>query len=278
VFEGASLRFEPRDVVIDFRSRGLEPPAVATEPEHELTSGWQDPTEKGVESVGNRSVLTLRLPVGGQRTLFLQCRADRDRRPPPELEVVVNGSDCGSVRLSRTISVHRLELPEGLVTAGENRIVLHVQARGGSGRPSSGRSVLVRRVVLAEETDAEFGPVVSLRPAYFNRNNETVVIQGPGRLLVQLDAPEAGSSLTFDYRFREPRIDTRCPVGVGRWFADRGAIDTIGEGVLTADSTRNREFWIYLGHHVGPSVLWIEADRQAAAAGLMVSKPRFTVE
>ncbi len=275
LIDHATVTFEPRSWLIDLR----EPPGVAggvtVEPIHELTAGWGEPSPDGVWSIGERPVLTLRLPAGGQRTLWLQGRPDREGGPLA-MRVAVNGVDCGEHLLQPGLGRYRFELPAGLVADGGNRIELELESRERAGAPAPGRSFELRRMVLADETGAGFDRVAFRRPAHLHSDSDSVVILAAGRLVVRFDAPYMGSWLGFGYRLRKPVRDGACRVVVARWFPEIGAADIIARESLDEELAEGGRYRVPLGPHLGPSVLWIDVDRAAADAELVLSGLRLT--
>jgi hypothetical protein len=262
----AELRFETRDWQIDLWTRPARHDNLAVPPVYHLERGWGQPGEKGVWSSGHETSLTVRLPEGGQRSLFLQCRPDRRGRRQPFLGVTVNDVDCGVVKLQRKLAVYRLDVPEGVLRPGPNEFEMSLSKGRNGNRPATGRTVLMRRLVLAESSDADFGEVLSRRPVKLDREAGTVSIKSPGRLLILFDVPAPASLVVFRYRFLKPVSGARCRVVVGRWYDDREAFDIIGTGELSISRSRKGSFRAKFGNHTGPSIVRITVDEGAAAS------------
>jgi hypothetical protein len=272
----AELRFEPQDRLVDLRDRNEAVVGVPVDPVHELAEGWDAATRDGVASLAERAVLTLRLPAGGHRTLFLQGHRDRNQPARVRLLVEVNGVECGLFLLERRYRLYRLELPEGLVTAGSNRIELSLLRKRGERQLAIGRSLVLRRLALAMGTDADFKAIMRQRSPKLDLDSSTLTIRTPGRLVFRFDVPTAGSFLSFDYRIRSMRAETEFRVGLGRWFVDLAAADLMNDKRLSIIGGETRRQFFYMGHHVGPSVLWFDTSREAADAQIEILDPRLT--
>lgn len=266
LLEHAQLSFETRDWQIDLWTRPARPDVMVTSPVYHLGQGWSQPGEKGVWSSGHDASLEVRLPEGGQRSLFLQCRPNKRGQRLPFLEVTVNGVDCGAVELERKLTVYRIDVPEGVLRPGPNELAISLRKGRQGNRSAIGRTLLMRRLVFAESCGADFDEIVSRRPIKLNREAGKVSIKSPGRLLLIFDVPAPASSLVFRYRFLKPVADASCRVVVGRWYDDRGALDIIGTEDLSISRSRKGRFRENFGNHTGPSVVRFTADGGAAEA------------
>jgi hypothetical protein len=274
LFDDGVLRFEGRDLEIDLRAGRTVGDDEPVMPDFSLGEEWSPPGDSGVWTLGDRASLDIRLMNGGQRSLMLQCRPDRHREPPPILVVTANGVDCGSVPLTRELSVVRLALPEGAIGSGGNRFELELRSALQPTRPASKRTLLVRRLVLAEATDADFDEIIARRSPVLKASDDTVRVQAPGTLSLEFTAPRPGDIVEFSCGFRRSVSGASCDVVVGRWFPDRNALDVVGAARVSSDRARRRAYRITLGNHSGPSLLRIVVDAHGAEAGLELQSPR----
>jgi hypothetical protein len=213
------------------------------------------------------------LPRGGHRTLFLHCRPDRNQVPPPLLTVVANGVLCGSVRLERAMTMHRIDLPPGAVKPGMNVVDIVLEENREQGG-ATGRTLLIRRLAIARRADAVFDDIHSTRPLRWFREEGSVVITQPGRLLVFFDVASPASSLEFHYRLRRRTEGVAFDVGVGRWYAELDTIDVVNRKRLTVAGKRTKRFRHAFGNHTGPVVVTVDVDDVGAGAGLEIVDPR----
>jgi hypothetical protein len=278
LLDGEGLLFEARDVVLDFgdRRRGSAP--VAIRAWHTLAAGWGPEGADGVWTAGSRSVLRLGVPAAGHRTLFVECKPNRDRGRPPGLGVVVNESRCGSIGLTRGMRVYRVGLPEGLVQTGINTVELTVVGDSREKQAGRPRTVLIRRLVLAENEQADFDQIVERPPVSLNRETGTLVIRRAGVLELPFEAPVTGGLVSFRYRFRKPQGDARCDLALGRKVGVRGGVEVFARRELVADLRRGGRFRVALGDHAGPTVLRLDVNRSAAAGELVLSSPRLLID
>jgi hypothetical protein len=274
LFDDGVLRFEGRDLEIDLRAGRTVDDDEPVMPDFSLGEEWSPPGDAGVWTLGYRASIDIRLMNGGQRGLMLQCRPDRRREPPPILAVTVNGVDCGSVQLTRDLSVVRLALPEGAIGSGDNRLELELRSALQPTRPASKRTLLVRRLVLAEGTDADFDEIIARRSPILKATDDTVRVQVPGTLSLEFTAPRPGDVVEFSCGFRRSVSGASCEVVVGRWFPDRNALDVVGTARVSSDRARRRAYRITLGNHSGSSLLRIVIDAHGARAGLELQSPR----
>jgi hypothetical protein len=276
LLDEAEVLFEPRDLVIDLRAGGGSAGDVLVEPIHELTEGWGEIMEDGPWTTGDRSVITLRLPRAGHRVLFIEARLDPPRGPPVLLRVTANGAECGLVQLRRMLHAERLVLPPGLLEVGANSLEFELVRRGRPSEPAPGRSFQLRRLLLVEQAEAEFRQIVTRRPVEIDSEQGLVVVRAPGRLVLRFDLPYAGSFLSFQYRSRARSMGAGPVVGVGRWFPNLAAVDTMATFTLAANHARFRNPYFYMGHHVGRSVLWFDVEPDTAEAALVIRNLRLT--
>jgi hypothetical protein len=274
VFASGELWFDPVNRLVDLRSEPASSGDVEVPPVHELVEGWGAAGPSGTWTDGPRAVLTMRLAVGGHRAILLQARAGPRKGPRAWLHVRVNRSRCRPVPLRRAVSVVRIEVPEGAIEPGENRFEFIVANDGTSGRPAPGRRLLVRRMVIAGEPDADFETAVFRRPVSLKRDRRTAVVRAPGRLWIRFDVPRPHSFLTVSCPFRgtPPGGDGRA--GVARWFGSPAATDTIDEAVIRISGPKDSKLKFYLGNQTGPTVLWVDAVGVAPGAELLVVEPR----
>ena len=274
---GGVLRFEPRDLEIDLRAGGWADDDAETA-DVRLGAEWSAPGASGAWTLGPRASLDIRLLHGGQRCLILQCRPDRRRDPPPILGVTVNAVECGSVQLTRSLAAVRLALPEGAIVPGDNRLELDLRSSLHPSRPASRRTLLVRRVVLGGTTDADLEEITARRSPPLRASEDAVVVRAPGVLSLEFEAPRPDGVVSFSCGFRGSVPGASCDVVVGRWFADRNALDVVGTARVSSDRGRNRRYRITLGNHSGPSMLRIIIDDLGADAGLELREPRLLAD
>jgi glycosidase len=276
LLEVAELRFEPRDRLVDFSGRDESSRGIPVEPVHELTEGWGDTNRVGMKTTGERATMTLRLPSGGHRTLFLQGHRDRDQPAGVRLLVELNGVECGLFVLERRLRVYRMQLPEGLVSAGENRIELTLLTRQDPRQPAAGRYLVLRRLALAMDPAGDLKTIMRQRSVKLEPQVARLTIRAPGRLLIRFDLPNAGSFLSFDYCASRQDRSARARVGVGRRYDDLQAVDIMAERRLNvADGEIHRQF-LFMGHHTGPSLLWFELVEADEGVELEVLDPRLS--
>ncbi len=272
------LRFEGRDLLIDLRAgRTTTVPAPAT-PSYRLGEVWSAPEDSGTWTLADRASLDFRVMTDGRRSLMLQCRPDRRRKPPPILRVTANGVDCDPVQLGRELSVVRVGLPEGAISPGDNHLELELRSSLQPVRPASGRTLLVRRLVLAEATDADFDEIVARRPPLVRTSKDAVRVHAPGTLFLEFDVPRPDAVVEFQCGYPRGVRGAACDVVVGRWFPDKNALDAVGRVRVTGDRRRSRSYRISLGNHSGPSLLRIIVDATSAEAGLELRSPRLVAD
>lgn len=272
------VRFEGRDLVVDLREGRTTGSGQPVEPSGGLGEGWGTPTNAGTWTLANRASLDIRVSGGGYRGLMLQCRPDRRRDPPPILHVSVNGVDCASARLERVLSVVRLELPEGAISSGDNRVQLELRSSLQTTQPASRRTLLVRRVVLSESADDDFERIAEGRAPVVKTASGGVRVREPGTLFLEFDAPRPDAVVAFNCRFRRAVSGASCDVVVGRWFPDKHALDVVGTARVSGDRPRRRDHRVALGNHSGPSVLRIRLDEASAEAELELRSARLEAD
>jgi hypothetical protein len=81
------LRFEGRDLLIDLRAGRTKADHAPATPSYRLGEDWSAPEDSGTWTLADRASLDFRVMTDGQRSLMLQCRPDRRRKPPPILRV-----------------------------------------------------------------------------------------------------------------------------------------------------------------------------------------------
>jgi len=277
VLAEGELWFDPRNRVVDLRSEPASPGDVPVAPSHELIEGWGSSDPAGTWSLGPRTVLGIRLPVGGHRTILVQCRPDRRSEPPPWLVVRVNGVACEPIRLKRKMAIRRVEVPEGAIKPGDNRFELLLTSGGGDGPPAAGRRLLTRRLVFCAQPDTAFKTAVYRRPVSLSRDRRTAVIRTPGRLWVRFDVPRPDSFLTFECPFRGAVPTGENRAGVARWFGSPAGTDAITETRISFRDRESGRIRLYLGNHTGPAVLWIDAAGVGPGAELLLVSPKVVV-
>jgi hypothetical protein len=268
------LHFEGRDLLIDLRAMRTAAGRLPVAPSHRLGEDWASQERAGRWTLADRAELDVRMMTGGQRSLMLQCRPDRRRKPPPLLSIDANGVDCGTVQLERELSVVHVELPEGAISTGHNRLVLELRSSLQPAQAASGRTLMVRRLVLARAIDADFEEIVARRPPVVKTSETAVRVQAPGTLFLEFDVPRPGAAVKFQCGFPRVARGACCDVVVGRWFPDKSALDAVGRVRVTGGRGRNRSYRIALGDHSGPSLLRINVDEASAEAGLELRSPR----
>jgi hypothetical protein len=271
------LWFDPRNRVVDLRSEPASSGDVPVAPSHELIEGWGSCDPAGTWSLGPRAVLGIRLPIGGHRTILLQCRPDPRSETPPWLVVRVNGVACEPIRLKRKMAIRRIEVPDGAIEPGDNRFELLLTSDRGDGKPAAGHRLLARRLVLGGEADVEFATAVYRKPVSLDRDRGAAAIRAPGRLWVRFDVPSPDSVLTFEclYRGAVPKSESRA--GVARWFGSPDGTDAITETRISFGDQKSRRIKLYLGNHTGPAVLWIDAAGVSPEAELLLVSPTVVV-
>jgi hypothetical protein len=135
---------------------------------------------------------------------------------------------------------------------------------------------VLRRLALAMSLDADFKAIMRQRSPKLELDSSTVTIRAPGRLVFRFDVPTAGSFLSFDYRTRKTRAEAAFRVVLGRWFVDLDAADVMNDRRLKITGGETRRQVFYMGHHVGPSVLWFDTSRAAADQQIEILDPRLT--
>jgi hypothetical protein len=278
VFADGEMWFEPRNRLIDLRSEPASTGDVPVKPVHDLTAGWAESEPGGTWTDGPRAELKLRLTEGGQRAVLLQCRPDPARGAPPLLRLTVNGVACEPVRLNRTASVRRIELPEGVMVPGDNVFELLLIRRGSGGRPADGRRLLVRRMVLADRADADFSSIAFRRPVSLHPDQSMAVIRAPGRLLFVFDVKRPGGYLMVECGFRGRAPVDGCSMGAARWFGETAGMDAIGVRRVSFEDARQHRVQRHLGNHAGQAVLWIETSSAAVGSEVVVTSPRVVFE
>jgi hypothetical protein len=258
---------------VDLRSEPGLSGEVPVVPVHELVEGWGEVLPTGTWSIGNRAVIRMTLAAGGHRGVLVQCRPDRREESPPWLLVRVNGVECGPVHMTRMMSVRRVEVPEGVIGAGENSIELSLVVDGDPARPAAGRRMLARRMVLSEDVGSSFKTAINRRPVTLDRDDDTVLVRVPGRLWVRFDVPRPESFLYARCPSRGARAPVSCGAGVARWFGSPARIDPIAEDRFELDGGKDASLRLYLGNHTGPAVFWIDAEGVEAGSSLVLESP-----
>jgi hypothetical protein len=145
-------------------------------------------------------------------------------------------------------------------------------------RPALQRTLLVRRLVLAEGTEADFGEIIARRPPVVRTSGASVRVNARGTLFLEFDVPRPGATVAFQCGFRSAVRGAGCDVVVGRWFPDKNALDVVGTARVSGDRGRYRGYRIALGNHSGPSLLRITVDEMSAGAGLELRSPRLVAD
>ncbi len=179
--QGSAIpRFEAREPVIDFRSRGADP-SLAMLPIPELAHGqWTAPKPQGVWAKGAAAEFQLDLEAGGHRVLILECRPASGKRRVRNLRLTVNGIDCGAVELALEWKRYRFVLREGAVRPGSNRVTLLFPDRDEAERP--GRSLLIRKLGWFLDESAGVEVLDIARPVSVDLDAERVTIRRSGTL------------------------------------------------------------------------------------------------
>jgi hypothetical protein len=265
--------FESADRVFDLRARPDNPAAAGSASTFTLVAGWGESTEGGTWSEGERFALRVDVPVGGQRVLLLECRADQRKGPAPHLELTVNGLRVGVVATTKELVIHRLELPHGMIRGGLNDLsFLLVERRGGA--TASGRTLLLRRLALTGSASDGFPRPRARSQPRVDLEARTVVVRTAGRLSMPFGAPTSGSELTFRYRFREPRADAEVRVTIGRRLTAHGAYDVVHESTLTPGGRARGKVRRVLEERDESWVLVLDVNHAAAQGGFVVLAPR----
>lgn len=265
------LRFEPFEPVFE-----LDEAAGATawsEPGRRLLSGWGETGEQGTWTAGAVASLEIELGIADERVLFVEGRADRRRREPAELAVAVNEVECGTARLTRRFEPLRFELPQDVLRRGPNRVTLRVVRRSG-GAPAEDRTMLVRRLALA---DSDRGSIDELGPGpalVVTPERGSVSIRRAGRLIVPFETTSSGSVVSLKLRLAGGRPSGRCRVVVARRFVDPTQLDIINERELDGERGRRMRVRQRIESRGESGAVLVEVDRAAAAGGAVLSELR----
>jgi hypothetical protein len=260
---GDSVSFLSSERVVDMRT-GPGRDQIPMTKELNLDSGWGESTTKGTWTANHRATMTWDLDVAGQSVLWIECRVDRRKGPPPRLMTFVNGAPCGGAVLSEKTVSHRVNLAVGQVTSGLNEIELRLVSAPPD-VPATGRTLLVRRLALTDETAAAIPDPSSRQPVIIKP--DSVLIQSPGRFVLPFRLSVGGSELGFRYRFRDPKPGREATVTVGRRYAGPDRFRVIREKTLTDKSKRAGRFRQILDDRFEPNVLIVDVNAVAAEGG-----------
>ncbi len=271
-----AARFLPDDYVLDLRRQPRRTASLEATAQVTAVSGWGDAVPGGRWTDKDHASLVVNLPVGGQQVLFLDCRADHRRGPPPRLALTVNGTALPPLEVRGGFVVLRRTLAPGVLRAGDNRIELALRSGRDGGRAASGRALLLRRLAMVKAPDSSFPDVLRRPRVRLDKDHGRLLIRAPGRLVLPFDVPRAGSSLTLRYRFRNGGAAGACRAVLGRTYARPEAVDIMAEEPLRARRGGAGVLHLSLGHHTGGAVLWVQTDRASAADGVVLQRPVLT--
>jgi hypothetical protein len=273
---GDAIRFHPLDSVYDMRNPPAET-ARGIRQGIEPTEGWGDTTRHGRWTASHRAGVRLNLDVTGRRILWIECRADRRKGPPPKLAISLNDTPIGVADVTEKTATYRFEVDPPGADKGVNSAGLELlDSRSGS--PAVGRTLLVRRLALTGENAAVFPAAKPESPPIVDLEAGTVTIRQAGRFVLPFRLSAGGSTLEFSYRFRNPAPDARVQVIVGRRHTVQGHYRLVREKTLVASAKRSGRFRQILHDRFEPNVLIIDVDEQAAAGGFVIKDLMLTTD
>jgi hypothetical protein len=274
--QGDAIRFHPLESVYDMR----QPPAETTRgglKDIEPTEGWGETTRQGRWTASHRAAFRLDLDLVGRRIVWIECRADRRKGPPPKLAISINDAPIGVRDVTEKMATYRFEVDPAGAVKGRNSAGLEL-LDSGSGAPAVGRTLLVRRLALTGEQAVGFPSAKPASPTVVDLEAGTVRIRQAGRFVLPFRLSAGGSALEFRYRFRNPEPDARAQVIVGRRHTERGHYRLVQETSLVASTKRSGRFRQILHDRFEPNVLIIDVDEQAAAGGFVIKDLMLTTD
>lgn len=268
-------RFEALEPVIDFRAdRGDR--SVEVLPTPALARGqWSAPRPSGVWARGPEAELIVDLGTGGHRMLILEGMPTSGKDRARELQLTVNGVDCGRVALQPGWEEYRFDLPEGVLRPGSNRLGFGFPKPSQSKRKS--RELLVRRLGLF--LDAAFDGDVFKRPrpaVTLDFDADSVTIRCSGTLEMPLVLEDRTDALQMRYRFAS--ATGRVDIEVAQSKAGEPGSDDAVRSSVSADKKATGRIRLPLHGRRGAYVLRVRAELVAPDNRLLLSSLRLVEE
>lgn len=235
--------------------------------------GWSRSGSGGVWITERRATLEFETKRGGYRVLVIECRPAEGRHPARTLEVRINGRSCGALDLARGWERYRLELDEGVVRAGANRIAFVLSA---GGEPATRRRLLLKRLGLFLSRDEDVNSALRRAPASRNLAKDTVVIRGSGTLELPFVLDGRADALRLRCRFVGG--GGRCAVVMARPQGTGAGLDPAVRREVQLQSGGSTAVRIPVHGRRGEFVLSIDAELDRAPGMLVISSPRLVRE
>ena len=227
VLVGASVRFEPRDLVVrlaQITDSGEEGGII-------LGSGWTGPVAGGLGVSPEGASITLRQPVGVLRSMIVEARQRPSSDGVARLRARFDGVEIGSVDLGRDWGEATFELPSGQPRDGS--VELRFESVGGDG-------VLIRRVGVSAEPGVRLDDVDRNGGMEHDPRDGWLTVSRPGRAVVEVDAAPVPSRLVARVRF-VPR-DGRLPEGNARLAVFAASVGG-SEPLASAELNASQALW-----------------------------------
>ena len=234
VLQPGSVRFEPREPVIDLRG-GARETGVGLLPVPVLIGPLWSPTDpSGVWLLGDGGEIGLDLLRGGQRVIILEGRPAAGKRPVRSIGVSVNGVDCGTSELHEGWQRWGVTVPDGALRPGANQIVVRVPDRELARNPR--RALQLRQIELRLEEEGGADRAGSV-PVTVDFETQRLELRSPGVFEARFTVDDRVDALRMRYRFRSPGGSGEMTVsrpqggGIGRDASVRCTLIPSAEGV-----------------------------------------------
>jgi hypothetical protein len=272
-------RFEALEPVIDFRAgRGGAGTSVELQPVPRLDPDqWYGAEQQGVWAASETADMTFNLGTGGHRLLVLECLPARGQFSVRAVKLRVNDTDCGTVSLAPEWGRYRVELPDGSLRSGPNRISLRFESEPQASETR--RMLLIRKLGLFFDTEARGQVEVHARPLVLGADAERIRIRTAGTLEVPLKLDDRCDALQFRYRFMSGAGRAEVAVlQMGRGSGTSAGVDVGLKASINADHKDRGRIRIPLHGRRGAYSLRIRAVLAPGDAPLLLSSLRLVEE
>lgn len=266
------IHFEALEPVVDFRPRVEKSIIIGPRP-HLVGDGWSQGGSAGVWITERRAALEFETKRGGHRVLVIEGRPAKGREPASGLEIRVNGRLCGAIDLEPGWKRYRLELGEGVVRAGSNRVAFVMPAGGES---ATRRRLLLRRLGLFFSGDVDINSALRRAPASRDLAKDTVVIRGSGKLELPFVLDGRADALRMRCRFVGG--GGRCEVVMARPQGTGAGLDSAVRRQVQFPGGGSTGVRIPVHGRRGEFVLSIDAELDPSPGKLVIRSPRLVRE
>ena len=253
--------FLPNEYVLDLRESGAGDVGRRSPNRFglRLGDGWSAPDASGRWALGDRSTVLVHLAEPAARNLLFEYRSPGI----DSITVSVNGVAVGQLPTEPTWHTQLLEVPDGMLTGGVNRVEL-LYAAGPQGFPlfadDGWRSVYFRTLGVIKSDEA---PPPSELSGPLSRSAGTLTIGQSGTLLVPYPSDRALASVTVTMS-GDARLWLPSEFGLRYWAA--GADDPEPPTAMARDSLggvwgrTSASLTLPLDGRAGPGCFLIDTD------------------